>query len=544
SNISNLSYNVKQDINNINCPFTLSELMEAIGACKIKTAAGPDNISYQLISNLPDSGKIFLLEMINLSWSTGDIPSGWKSSFVKPILKPNKSSAELSSFRPITLSNTIPKIMERLVAYRISWFLTKHQLLNPRQSGFQRGCQTVDQVYRLVREARCAIDGGDMTVAILIDFSNAFDLVWIDAVILKLMKLNLTGCILRWIKNFLEIREYRVKIAEDLSEKYSLDNGTPQGSSLSPLLFLVMVNDFPELSAHTSTGLFADDSSIWRSGTNIEQITHHIQSDINLICEWCTKWGFKINTSKTVGIVFTKKLNFKTPTICINGEKIDFVDSVKMLGITIDKKLNWKTHIQGIVDRCAQCLNLLRLLSGSAFGSSKKALIAIYRGLIRSRIDYGCFLYQDSARTNLKLLDTLQYKSLLLCTGGMKGTALASLLSECGETTLAQRRYEFHLKFITRIWFSKKSACYASLNNLTLTTLNKKSKSMDLIAFNTFLTECNINSTLLAINDNINLNPPWSAPLDNIDTTLIELLKQAISLENKRVIMEDFIVET
>jgi len=84
------------------------------------------------------------------------------------------------------------------------------------------------------------------------------------------------------------------------------------------------------------------------------------------------------------------------------------------------------------------------------------------------------FLYQESAKTNLQLLDTLQYKSLLLCTGAMKGTSLSSLLSECGETSLAHRRYEFYFKFVTRIWFSKNSACHSSLNDLTLSTLNKK----------------------------------------------------------------------
>ena len=542
-NNKNVSDSLKHDIAKINSPFTIIELKEALGSCKLKTAAGPDNVSYRLLLNLPDSGLIFLLDMINLSWSSGEIPSSWKTGFVKPILKANKKSNEFSSYRPITLSNTIPKVMERLVVYRVSWFLTKHQLINANQNGFQRGHQTVDQVYRLVREARCSIDNGDLTVAVLIDFSSAFDLVWIDAVIIKLIQLNFSGHILKWIKSFLENRHYSVKIDDCLSNQYLLDNGTPQGSSLSPWLFLIMVNDFPKLSPYTSSALFADDSSIWRSGTNIQHISHHIQSDLVIIGEWCLKWGFKINTNKTVGIVFTNKVKFKMPNIRINGELIQFVDSVKMLGITLDKKLIWKTHIQSIIDRCAQCLNLIRLLSGTAFGSSKQSLLSVYRGLIRSRIDYGCFFYQDSSKSNLYLLDTLQYKSLLLCTGGMRGTSLSSLLSECCETSLSHRRHEYYLKFLNRIWFTKHSPCRTALNDLTLTTLNKKFKSTDLLYFNQVLHECNIDSNNLMLWDNSNLCPPWSDSLVNVDIALYDLLKNVNNLRLKKEATEKHVVE-
>ena len=531
--------NIKCDINNLNNLFTLFELKKAIASCKMKTAAGPDNINYQLISNLSDSGVQFLLDMINLSWTSGEIPTDWKSSFVKPILKANRNPSDLSSYRPIALANTIPKIMERLVVYRISWFMAKHKLVNRNQTGFQRGHQTVDQVYRLVKEARCAIENGDMTMAILIDFSCAFDLVWIDGIIVKLMKLNFSGYILKWIKTFLEDRLYRIKLEEDFSKPYLLENGTPQGSSLSPWLFLIMVNDFPELSTFTSCALFADDSTVWRSGKNINHISHHIQLDLETISKWCTKWGFKINTNKTLGIVFTNKTKVNIPNITINNEKIEFVDNVKMLGITLDKRLNWKKHIQSLIDRCAQCINIIRLLGASSFGSTKKALLTVYRGLIRSRVDYGCFLYQDSAKSNLQLLDTLQYKSLLLCTGGLKGTSLSSLLSECGETSLEQRRFEFYLKFLTRINFSKNSPCSFVLQDLTLTQINKKVKSHEALTFNKALYDCNICNTKLVYFDNI--NAPWSLPLTNVDVTLLDLLKGVNNVTAKLEISGSFV---
>lgn len=527
----NSSNHLAFDTNALNSPFTISELHDVLDSCKLKTSAGPDSIPYQLITMLSESGLHFLLEIINQSWRTGEIPEVWKSSYVKPILKAKRDASEFDSYRPITLSNTIPKIVERLVSRRLNWFLVKNKLINQNQTGFLRGHQTVDQVYRLTKEAGCAIESGNQTVAILIDFSCAFDLVWTDAIIMKLMKLHVGGLMLRWIKSFLSDRLYRVKINEDISDPYSLDNGTPQGSSLSPLLFLVMVNDFPVLSTHTSTGLFADDSTIWRSGTNISIITHHLQLDIDTISNWCIKWGLKINTKKTAGIIFTRKTKLETPIIRINNEKIDFVDNVKMLGITLDKRLTWKSHINTIIDSSAQCLNIIRLLSGSTFGSSKGALLSVYRGLIRSRIEYGCFLYQNSSNNNLKLLDSLQYKALLMCTGGMKGTPLSNLLIECGETSLAQRRFEFYMKFLTRIKFSNVSPCRNIFQDTVIYSLSKKFQSDESSTFSNVLEKSNINIDNLTLCDF--LCPPWSLPLVNVDFSLHKTLSKSADLISK-----------
>jgi len=127
---------------------------------------------------------------------------------------------------------------------------------------------------------------------------------------------------LNWIKNFLTRRTYQVKVGEEYSYTYSTDNGTPQGSSLSPILFLIMVNDFPKLSSSTSDAFFADDCTIWRSGTNIQSIIHHLQLDLNIISEWCKKWDLIINVDKTVGIVFTNKLIDKSKIILSVNDRI------------------------------------------------------------------------------------------------------------------------------------------------------------------------------------------------------------------------------
>ena len=204
-------------------------------------------------------------------------------------------------------------------------------------------------------------------------------------------------------KNFVSDRKYLVKLKDYFTRPYSLDNGTAQGSALSPLLFLIMINDFPKLSRFTSEALFADDCTIWRSGNNILQIMKHLQDDLKLIETWCKEWGFVINTSKTIGIVFSNKGITINPTLKINDRIIEFKSSCKILGVAFDSRLSWMHHIQDVRERISPRLNLMRSLTGVNWGASKSTLLIIYKAWIRSILDYNCWVYRDAAKSNLRI---------------------------------------------------------------------------------------------------------------------------------------------
>jgi len=445
--------NFTLDNSKLNSPFSLTELQETVASMNSNSSSGPDNIPYGIIKEFPTQTLNLYLELINLSWSTGVIPNIWKEAFVIPIPKPNKDNKSLDSYRPISLINCLAKIMEKMVTRRLNRFLEANNLINKFQAGFRKNHSTVDQAVRLKTEAENAMQNGNFTIAIMLDFTRAFDLIWIDGLLLKLISLNITGKIYNWIKNFLENRKSKVKIQNAFSDPYSLDNGTPQGSSLSPTLFLIMINDFPELTRNTTPSLFADDSSIWRSGKNLEQISHHLQQDIEIIEKWCSKWGFVINPEKSVGIVFTIRKKFTKPKLILKNKPIRFESTCTLLGFIFDSKLSWKPYIKSLCERCNRRLNILRALSGTTWGASKNKLLIVYKALVRSLLDYGCLIYQNAPNYILKLLDSIQYKSLLTIVGGMWGTSMSNLLAECGELPLELRRKEKTLLYLNKLKF-------------------------------------------------------------------------------------------
>ena len=351
---------------------------------------------------------------------------------------------------------------------------------------------TSDPISRLRREADFAVNSGNITIAILIDFTKAFDLLWVDGLILKLMQLKISGKLLNWIKFFLTNRKYMVKIGDCLSDTFTTENGTPQGSAISPLLFLIMVNDFPPLSKFTSDAFFADDCTIWRSGTNLEQIVYHLQEDLNAISGWCKKWGFIINTDKTQGIIFTNKQIRDTQVkLKINGKCIIFSNSVKLLGVIFDHRLTWKDHIEFLVTKSLTGLNLMRAISGTHWGARKETLLLIYRSFILTSIDYCSFAYINCSNYLKNKLNTIQYKSLLIASGALKGTSLKALLSECGEIPLHLRRKKLLLNYLLKIYDNQNNLANSTLTDLNFYQLESKSKSEFRINLNEFLIDTN-----------------------------------------------------
>src|SRR6218665_49385 len=192
-------------------------------------------------------------------------------------------------------------------------------------------------------------------------------MLWKDGLLFKLRKMGITGNIYNWINDFLTDRSLRVKVGNTLSQKFLLQNGTPQGSVISPILFLLMINNVPSVNDHnTRCSLYADDSAVWGSGRNLTFIFRELQKQINATSKWCNKWGFKINEDKTVVMIFTRKTvaKYSNLGIKINGKTLNIVDKVKFIGLIFDSRLTWKEHIQHLVNKSKVKINLLRSLTG------------------------------------------------------------------------------------------------------------------------------------------------------------------------------------
>ena len=144
----------------------------------------------------------------------------------------------------------------------------------------------------------------NIIIAAFLDIKEAFDNVWHNGLRYKIYQLGLPTKLCRWLSDFLV---GQVKLEGFLSPNVYPKAGVPQGSNLSPLLFLIYVNDMPNPSHHqTNKSQFADDASQWAVSKNIDLAVEYLQWDLDKLARWCAKWRIKLNPEKTKVIIFSK----------------------------------------------------------------------------------------------------------------------------------------------------------------------------------------------------------------------------------------------
>ena len=451
--------NRNEEVELMNKIFNLNELKQAIKSAKNNKSPGDDRIPYELLKHLHKNALKTLLNFYNEVWIEGNIPSDWNHAIILPLLKPNKDATKPESYRPISLTATLCKVMEKMVANRLQWYLEKNAIFTKNQSGFRKYKSTIDQILKLQDTILKKLKNKEQVLAVFIDFERAYDMLHVPTLLQKLKKLGIVGNVANWVKSFLFNRTFQVKVGTELSDKLVQQNGTPQGSVISPLLFLIMINDIPSGPEGVNMSLFADDSAVYIGHRKTKTLIKKIQQSIDEINNWCNKNGFKISIAKTVGVLFTNKNQLPIINIKIDQELIKMENKAKFLGMIFDKKLSWKPHIEYIIEKCKKRLNLMRAVSGYYWGASKKSLLAIYKALIRSILDYGDVAYSSASQSLLNKLCTIQTEALRLCCGAPKNTAALTLQNECGEFPLHMRRLYNSNKMGIKILGNKDHPC-------------------------------------------------------------------------------------
>ncbi|GBM15893.1 RNA-directed DNA polymerase from mobile element jockey [Araneus ventricosus] len=435
-----------------NTDFTFFELNRCLSEIH-KTSPGPDNISYLMIQNLSDKSLHNLLFLYNRIWREHSFPSCWQQAIIIPILKPGKEPSNPRNYRPIALTSCLCKILEKMVNKRLIYYLETNKIFSPFQSGFRQGRSTVDNLLALETEIRNAFLRRQHTVAIFFDIEKAYDRSWRYGILRDLYDSNLRGNLPIFIQNFLQLRTFRVKIGNELSDFFTQEEGVPQGSVLSVTLFALKINDIlKQLPPSVKGFLYVDDLYISCTGDNIHFIERQLQLAVNKIRQWSTFNGFTFSTDKTSCIHFCRKRRLHPePEILLEGQLINVVNEIKFLGVTFDKKLTFKPHVMKLRKKLDKTLNILKVISNTSWGASRPSLLRVYRASILSKIDYGCVIYGSARQSVLKRLDPIHHSALRLCSGAFRTSPVESLYVECCEPSLDHRRRILTLHYYFKI---------------------------------------------------------------------------------------------
>ena len=431
----------KEEIYNIT--ITQKELNQAIENSK-STTPGEDLVDMNMIKNSSESMKKYILDMYNHLLRNNLLPDNWRHAIVIPIPKPGKDPSCPVNYRPISLTSSLCKLLERIINTRLTWYLREHKIITDKQFGFQQNRSTFDPVASLEDYVRRNYARRRISAAVLFDIEKAYDCTWRYHVMKMMKKAGLAGNIPEWICNFLDNRSFQVKFHRKLSKVFTLQNGLPQGSVLSCTLYLLAINNIVKhLPKEVQCTLYADDIIIYYSSRNLRHLERVLNQTIKKLLQWTRTVGIKLARSKTKAILFYRNkmwLKNNILSLKIETENIEVEKEVKFLGIYFDAHLNWKPHIQYLKRRCTNALNLIKKLSNTKWGAKRTCLQMIYKATIEGILNYCSPIYTSATTAALKTLDTVQTQGLRLCSGAFKSSPNVSVIAESGELPLKYQR--------------------------------------------------------------------------------------------------------
>lgn len=399
---------------------TTADIINIIKKLANRKAPGQDCISNVMIKHAPMKIIDQLKDIFNACLEIAYFPDIWKLAIVILFPKPHKNHLDPGNYRPISLLTTFSKILEKIIYKQLLPYL---DFLPSEQFGFRNNLSTTKQLIRIIEYVSQGIYKKEYTAILMLDIAKAFDKVWHEGLLYKLITNNIPKDFILLLKSYLAERTFQIKINHSLSNIKEIKAGVPQGSILGPILFLIYCYDFPinKTNRNSCTAFYADDTAILNRSLNPNKALKNIQNDIPEIETWCKTWKVKINATKSNLLLIKPKKHkhkLKTDTkIVLFNEEIPIKDEAKYLGVTLNKNLKWNKHITDVINKAKRAFHALKPIMSNKSKLMLKAKRNLYIQCIRPIISYASPAWATMNITQKRKLQTFQNKTLRHITG-------------------------------------------------------------------------------------------------------------------------------
>ena len=392
---------------------TPREISRLIRGLKNKKSPGDDAINNIILKRLPKKAIILLMHIYRACFKLSYFPEGWKCAKVIPIPKPKKDLTLASNYRPISLLNSLSKVLEKLILTRLKAHISARNILPNEQFGFRPAHSTNHQLLRVCQFIKASLQKKHSTGMITFDIEKAFDSVWHKGLLHKMSLLKFPLYLTKIIQSFLMKRSYYVSINGHKSNSFRILAGVPQGSVLSPTLYNIFTSDLKI--THSEKAFFADDSCLYVAAKSPRKIVKKLNAAGKQLTEYAEKWKIKLNESKTNAAFFTRKTSTKwlpSEGITIRDTEIHWTNSVKYLGLTLDKTMTFKSNTDLISDKALKFLGMLYPLLNRKSRLNTTNKLLIYRAIIQSILLGACPVWGNCAKSHIEKLQVIQNKCL------------------------------------------------------------------------------------------------------------------------------------
>jgi hypothetical protein len=453
---------------NIPSTITADALKETIRKLPNGKAPGPDGLPNEVLKNLKELIAEDLAAAISHHFASGTLPLRMRESTTVALRKEGKKDYSLpSSYRPIALENSLAKLIEKVLAETITKAAEEFDLLPWNQMGARKQRSTLSALEILADSVQTAWKArkGCVVSMLSLDLSGAFDNVSQERLLWILRHKGYPLWIQHAIKNFLTERRTKIALPGYTSDWISTRSGIPQGSPLSPVLFLFFISELLEVFQRPDGGTlgfgFVDDTNIIAWGDSAKENCERLSNVHKTCLEWARRHGAAFAPDKYQLIHFTRRRNNArndlASTVQIGDHAVRPQQSLRVLGVWVDPKLNWKAHITQAARKGNAAFEAMSRLMTSTWGPSMRRSRLIYSAVVRPTMLYGVQVWgagnsnATPGKSSVKALRNVQNKCLRRTLGAYKRTPIVAMEREAAIAPLDIQLAEISLERATKV---------------------------------------------------------------------------------------------
>ena len=398
-----------------NVIFTKDKVLKKLKNLNASKTGGPDGIQAVVLKELCNELSEPLAVLFEKSMKEGKLPAIWKDANVSPIFKKGEKNKP-NNYRPVSLTCLLCKIMESIIRDTLFSYLESNNLLSDYQHGFISHRSCVTNLLSTIDSWTETLDSGSSLDAIYLDFSKDFDSVPHLRLLEKLKSFGIMGNLWKWIEDFLLGRRQRVCVNGSVSEWSSVSSGVPQGSCLGPVLFVLYINDLPDI-VSSLCQMYADDTKVF-SCVDSEEQKKKLQCDLDNLVEWADTWQLRFNAEKC----HVLHLGSKNQRYAYSMKKHDCSEYVELakseeekdLGVIVDAGLTFSKHIEKQVNKANKIVGLIRRSFTHLNTISMKQL---FTSLVRPHLEFGNVVWSPMSKKSVKLIEQVQHRATKMIPG-------------------------------------------------------------------------------------------------------------------------------
>ena len=409
---------------------TEKEVFEALFSTKDKSAPGPDGISYKVLKKAFSANSEPFLCLYNSLFKIGYHPKAWCEAIGFVLPKQGKDDYSTpKSYRIISLLNCLGKVLEKIYANRLAYLANTTDLLHPSQIGGRKQRSAIDAGLLLLDHVQKELTKSNKRVVstLFLDIKGAFDHVSKPRLLAIIKDLGFPPNFYNWVDSFLTNRFIQLAFNTEIQQKTPINIGIPQGSPISPILFLIYVRGIVQSEAFQLS--FMDDFSISIASNSDEKNCRQLASIALELFKLAGDQKVLFDPSKTELIHFCRKRKpLETPVVIPVESGSDLLITpkkvVRWLGLWFDFKLSFRTHIEKRLNLATGAMQQIQRLTSPSKGLSFKAFRQLMISCINPIADYGCqtWISSTTGQSTFQRFQQIQNQGITKALGAFRSS--------------------------------------------------------------------------------------------------------------------------